>query len=296
MAQGASDLPAGVRALSPCGVRRWTAGRGERASRRDVPFAAHNYLWKTHSADSVAAPVARTRVVVAESNLRGYRGLTLDAFGSLLEDGPGHVPAALDRIVQELHVGLDPPALSTLWREAIRHHRETEPFQAYREVHRRAFHEIFDRLGIRSSVDDPVDETFEGYRRAKAFPEVTSVLNELEREVPIAVVSNMDTRLLLEVLQNNGLAFTFVITSEEEQRYKPALSLFRRAVRYLGLPAAHVLHIGDSYDEDVVGATSAGMGALRIRRGRSPTDPPEDRTGVDDLRGVQNVLRESWKD
>jgi len=244
----------------------------------------------------VAAPVDRTRVVVAESNLRGYRGLTLDAFGSLLQDGPAHVPAALNRIVRELRVGLDSPALSNLWRVAIRHHRETEPFQAYREVHKRAFHEIFDRLGIRSSVDDPVDETFEGYRRAKAFPEVSAVLNELERDVPIAVVSNMDTRLLLEVLQNNGLAFTFVITSEEEQRYKPAPSLFRRAVRYLGLPAAHVLHIGDSYDEDVVGATSAGMGALRIRRGRSPTDPPEDRTGVDDLRGVQNVLRESWKD
>lgn len=234
---------------------------------------------------------------MTESNLRGFRGLTLDAFGALLPGGPAHVPTALDRIVREHRFDLDSGALRDLWSAAMRTHRESEPFLAFREVHRRSFQEVFDRLEIPGAVDEPVEETFTEYRRATVYAEVPPVLRELEREVPIAVVSNMDTKPLLEVLQNNGLGFTFVITSEEEQRYKPAPPMFRRAVRYLGLPAAHVLHVGDSYEEDVIGATSAGMGSLLMRRDGLPADVKGRTTGiVRDLAEVRDFLRCSWKE
>ncbi len=240
-------------------------------------------------------PPSRTRVVVAESNLRGFRGLTLDAFGSLLRGGPGQVPASVRRVVERRNPS-GARLLRNLWRTTSRKYIREEPFLAFREVLRRSILDIFRQIGISDGVDAHIDAAFDEYRRAKAYGEVASVLGELERDVPVAVVSNMETRVLLEALQANGLAFMFVITSDEEQRYKPDPSLFRRAVRYLGLPAAHVLHVGDSYAEDIVGASLSGMPSLLIQRPGASADPKgEAKERVHNLREVRDIVRSSWE-
>ncbi len=245
----------------------------------------------------MGAPQARRRFVVAQPNLRGFRGLTLDAFGALLDGGPLQVPAAYVHAVEERGLVQDRVRLGDRWQSTFRKHLRTEPFISFREVHRRTFLELFEGIRVSPDVDEIVDETLDGYRRVRVYPEVPEVIRELEQEVPLAVISNMDTRLLLEALQRNGLALTFVITSEEEQRYKPSVSLFKRAIRYLGLPAAHVLHVGDSYAEDVVGASAVGMASLLIRRPSGPPDPEgEAKRVVHNLHEVRAFLRRSWGD
>ena len=85
------------------------------------------------------------------------------------------------------------------------------------------------------------------------------------------------------------------MTSEEEQRYKPSRSIFERAIRYLGLPPANILHVGDSYLEDVVGPATVGMGSVLIRRSGASGDPPPKSTPiVSDLRDTREFVRRSW--
>ncbi len=242
-------------------------------------------------------PPGRTRMVVARANLRGYRGITFDAFGSLLEGGPDRVPACLAQTVARGRAVREKRSLAKLWESTFRKHLRAEPFVPFREVHRRSFADVFKELGIADGVESCIEATFDEYRTAKAYPEVSSVLHELERDVPLAIISNMDTRILLEALQVNGLAFTFVITSEEEQRYKPDAALFRRAVRYLGLPAEHVLHVGSSYAEDVLGASSIGMASLLIGRPDGSDVPKgEAKAKVRDLGEVRDFVRDSWRE
>jgi len=103
-------------------------------------------------------------------------------------------------------------------------------------------------------------------------------------------------RLFRRILEPMGLSFTFVITSEEEQRYKPAPSIFQRAIRYLGLPAENILHVGDSFEEDVVGASAVGMGSLLIQRsGRSKDPVPKGTKVVRNLGEVRDFVRRSWE-
>jgi 2-haloalkanoic acid dehalogenase type II len=233
-----------------------------------------------------------TRLVVTERNLRGYRGLTFDAFGSLLQGGPGRPPAVLGRLAPARG---SLPSVEEVWRRALRTRYLADPFVSFREAHRQAFDEVFAHLGISDDVDRCIDEAFDEYRLATAYPEVRDVIKELEAHVVMAVVSNMDTALLLEALHRNGLAFTFVIASEEEQRYKPSASIFQRAVRYLGLPAANILHVGDSVEEDLAGAASVGMGSVLIRRPDRPAGSPAGSSRVvRDLREVLDVVRQSW--
>jgi len=223
----------------------------------------------------------------------------MDAFGTLLEGGPMKLPRPLERVA-EVSTSMGRTTLEEMWITTFRKHLQTEPYVAFREVHRMSFEELRDRLRLHTTVDEWVDQTFDDYTNAKAYPEVPAVLRELEQDVPLAVISNMDTKVLLRALQKNGLHFSFVIASDEEQQYKPSSSMFSRAVRYLGLPPAHVLHVGDSYPEDVVGATSMGMGALLMRRDvdrETRKDPSGTSKGVvHNLVEVRDVLRRSWSE
>src|SRR5881409_1864455 len=65
-------------------------------------------------------PSSRTRLVVADSNLRGFRGLTVDAFGSLLRGGPGQIPNELRKIVGEREENRNARSLEGLWRDTFR--------------------------------------------------------------------------------------------------------------------------------------------------------------------------------
>ncbi len=165
-----------------------------------------------------------------------------------------------------------------LWRDTFRKYIRANPFLSFREVHRKTIQDFFRAFGIANDVDGCIDAVFDEYRSSSAYPEVSAVLRDLEQEVPVAVVSNMDTTALLGALQRNGLTFTFIITSDEEQRYKPDPSLFQRAVRYLGLPAANVLHVGSSYaaftilskcatSSGILGRDRSSLGARSMARG-----------------------------
>src|SRR3989442_4867141 len=106
----------------------------------------------------------------------------------------------------------------------------------------------------------------------------------------------MNTPALWAALQGTVPTSTFITTSEEEQRYKPALPVFKRAVRYWGLPASNVLHVGGSYAEDIVGASLAGMPSLLMQRPGAPEEPRGEATGtVHDLEQVRDFIRSSWK-
>ena len=235
-------------------------------------------------------------MVVAENNLRGFRGLTVDAFGCLLRGGPAQLPNALRKIVSEHNGDHNARSPEDLWRDTFRKYIRANPFLSFREVHRKTIQDFFEALGIANDVDGCIDAVFHEYRSSSAYPEVLAVLRDLEQEVPVAVVSNMDTTVLLEALQRNGLSFTFIITSDEEQRYKPDPSLFQRAVRYLGLPAANVLHVGSSYAEDIVGASLTGMPSLLMQRPGAPEEPRGEAKGtVHNLEQVRDFIRSSWK-
>lgn len=94
------------------------------------------------------------------------------------------------------------------------------------------------------------------------------------------MISNWDERLRpllgsIRVPDERGRTRTMtdffgeaIVVSHEVGATKPALEIFRHASRRLDVPAGSILHVGDSWREDVEGARGAGMTALHLIRAR----------------------------
>lgn len=106
----------------------------------------------------------------------------------------------------------------------------------------------------------------------RAYPEVAEVLGTLRRaDLPLAVVSNWDAGLpaLLERLDLRE-AFAVVVASAEAEVAKPDPRIFTPALEVLAVPPDRVLHVGDLYDLDVVGARAAGLVPVLLERRNGP--------------------------
>lgn len=107
--------------------------------------------------------------------------------------------------------------------------------------------------------------------------------------IKAALVSNWGS-VLRTILGAHSLdrAFDAVIISAEVGYRKPHPEMFLRALNTLGATADRAWHVGDSWPEDVRGATDLGIRALWLHRGTSM--PTEDAHLAHRLDGLSEVL------
>lgn len=89
---------------------------------------------------------------------------------------------------------------------------------------------------------------------------VAAVTELRARGVPVAVVSNSEGQLQT-LFDNLGLsgAFDLVVDSHHVGVEKPDPRIFHPVVERFGVAATTVLHLGDTWATDVVGARAAGL-------------------------------------
>ena len=228
------------------------------------------------------------------------KAVLLDVGGTLIESRPS--PAAIyadvlsrrGETVTEEEVA---PAFKAVWTELTLehppgldryHHLKGGEWEWWGTFLRR----VLDRLGHRTPWEPVLAELFETFADPTlwhVFPEVREVLDELRgRGLRLAVVSNWDARLPT-LLADLGLAdyFEQLLVSGIEGVEKPAVEIFHRAARRLGVENADCVHIGDSPLDDVRGAEAAGMSAVLLDRHRLFADGF---VTIEDLRGVYAIV------
>jgi putative hydrolase of the HAD superfamily len=103
------------------------------------------------------------------------------------------------------------------------------------------------------------------------FEDVLPVLDRLHQAgVRLGVLSNWDDRLrpLLGRLDLARWFDVFIVSCERGCR-KPDRLIFEIAAESLGLPPESILHVGDSWELDILGAQSAGFQALHLCRAKA---------------------------
>jgi 2-haloacid dehalogenase len=144
-------------------------------------------------------------------------------------------------------------------------------FKAQREIVRLSLGSVLNTVGSSVNADQLVVAQFDHWRQPPMIEDARTFLSGLD--LPICVVSNIDRGDLEAAFVHHGLAIDLVVTSEDERSYKPRPEMFERALRLLGVSRNSVLHVGDSWSSDVVGAIDSGIEVAWVNReGRGP--PP----------------------
>lgn len=112
-------------------------------------------------------------------------------------------------------------------------------------------------------------------------PEVVELCGKLaRRHIPTLCITN--TARLGEswatfFREHDGPRFDHIVTSCEVGKWKPSPEIFQEASRSVGVDCPLILHIGDRWDLDVVGARGVGMGRALYRGLWDRYPEPEDR-------------------
>ncbi|MBI4115252.1 MAG: HAD-IA family hydrolase [Candidatus Omnitrophica bacterium] len=134
--------------------------------------------------------------------------------------------------------------------------------------------DVFSRFGELKDFDAFFEELYHRFASPEVwrlFPDVLPSLKELKRKRKIlGVVSNWDSRLF-GICRDLGLNdyFDFVLASAVVGSAKPSPKIFQEALKHAQVEPGEALHVGDSIEDDILGAQKAGVHALFLdRKGR----------------------------
>lgn len=205
----------------------------------------------------------------------------LDAFGTLfgVRDSIGQI---YSEIAQKYHVDCAPELLNKYFYAAFKNSspcafpylvQQDIPqaeYEWWREINR----QTFTAAGVYSQFDD-FDAFFTelyGYFATPAawtiYPDTIAALANWQRSgVTLAVLSNFDSRLytVLKVLDLHRY-FTTVTISTEVGAAKPQAEIFTAALSKHSCLPQSCWHIGDSLEDDYLGAENVGMKAIWLNR------------------------------
>jgi len=229
---------------------------------------------------------------------------------------PGHgIPSAILLDAFGTLVALEPPAAALRVELARRFEIEVSEAQAQRAVaaemayyrthldegrdeaslgdlRGRCAEALRDALGRSESIArlerDALTATLLASLRFTAFPDVApAIVAARAHGQRVVAVSNWDISLV-DVLGRLKLAplLDGIVTSAQVGARKPAAEIFVHALSVAGVGPRDAVHVGDSVDEDVVGARAAGIEPILIRR--------DGRPGPEDVRTIAS-LAELWQ-
>ena len=125
-------------------------------------------------------------------------------------------------------------------------------------------------------VDDPnerladaVIATYSTPENWRPYADVPAALAAIRRPGrALGVVSDWSSQLP-QILAALDLSrhFDFILTSATAGAAKPSAQFYQLALRAAGVAPAAALMVGDSYEADMLGARSAGMGGVLLDRG-----------------------------
>ncbi len=138
--------------------------------------------------------------------------------------------------------------------------------------------EIFRRLGLGHCCEDLAEEFFNEFETGihwQLFDETLPTIEALRRMgCRVAIISN-GTEGMHHYMHRCELKdlVDFALVSAVVGWEKPGREIFEIALRRAAVPSSDAIHVGDSYDHDVIGARAAGITPIWIKHNR---DLPED--------------------
>ncbi len=195
----------------------------------------------------------------------GITTIFFDGYETLFAGAMDKLHALCGRIVREQELDMSAMDFFNTWDLSFFPLLWGETFYTMRQAHLISLERTFEKLGRRVSFEHYVHGLFDVFADAPLYEDVKPALAGLE-SYRTGVISNADEDHLSIALRKNNLSFRVVVSSESARAYKPAPGIFHEALRLIGSRPEETLYVGDSQDDDIVGARRAGMRIAWLNR------------------------------
>ena len=137
-------------------------------------------------------------------------------------------------------------------------------FKTQRELEIKSLEMTLRKFGSNASAEELSKKMFEHWRKPPIFEDAANFLALCD--IPYYIVSNIDTDDVMAAIHYHDLTPAMVFTSEDAKSYEPRSELFEMALKETNLKPQEIVHIGDSLNSDIKGASSLGINAIWINR------------------------------
>lgn len=192
--------------------------------------------------------------------------ILFDAFGTLFAVEKGSSANAVLTVLKNHHISIDEGAFHHEWKSFYVQAASSSVFQTERHIFTSRIHYFLDRYSLSVSAEKMVDEALCVARKRSIYPDVLPLLHFLSHHYSLSIASNTDNMVLQAVMERHPLPVHSIFTSEDLQSYKPSPAFYSKILNHLQCDPSQCLFVGDSYEEDVKGPSSAGMHAVLLNR------------------------------
>ena len=137
------------------------------------------------------------------------------------------------------------------------------------------------KLGVREHVDQIAWEVLQyehalfSRNNATLYEDVLPTLDRLQQTgLKMGIISNWDTPLHAMVEELGLTPYFDVVVASHDQRVrsaKPDAAIFEYALNAVGVSPEEAVHVGDSFEADVMGAHTAGIRSILLDRDGTQT-------------------------
>lgn len=192
--------------------------------------------------------------------------LTFDCYGTLIDWETG-VIAVLRPLLHRHRIGLSDEEIITTFQDIDGALCEP-PYKPYRALLAGVVEGFGRRFGFPvEAADREILAT--SVASWRPFPDTVDALRALGGLYRLAIISNIDDDLLATTVEQLGVKFDFVVTSEQTRCYKPHLAIFEEALHRLAVEPRYIAHVAEGVTE-IPPARRLGCTTIWVRRhGRS---------------------------
>ncbi|ACX66685.1 MULTISPECIES: HAD family hydrolase [Paenibacillus] len=195
------------------------------------------------------------------------KAIFLDFYGTVVHEDDEIIPLICQKIKESSSENCSIQEIGQYWWASFsKMFQESygENFDTQRNLGRMSLCKTIEFYQSNCTADEIILEQFEHWQKPGIYEDSLSFLKSCE--LPVYIISNIDTSDVMAAIKFHGLKVSGVITSEDVRSYKPRSEIFAEALRRYELKNTDVLHVGDSLTSDVVGAQNMGIRAVWINR------------------------------
>ncbi|MFH1564869.1 MAG: HAD family hydrolase [bacterium] len=218
--------------------------------------------------------------------------ILFDVFGTIIDTGDGSIKAT-EKILKAHHSNINPyDFYYNNFKPLCKSYYSKKRFYVEEEILTKTLSRIEKKFHLQDRSKKDVKHYLKSLTERKLFQETEEVLEKLSKKYVLIVASNTDKEPLLLNFKKLCIAkyFFAIYTSEDLQAYKPQKLFFKKILKNIKYDKNEILFVGDTQDEDILGAKEMGIKTVWINRKNEVLKKgiPKPDHEASDLKGVLN--------